>query len=345
MQEVSRTLNLMPNDVRKINCKAGPFSPISVNGDEHDSTAGFPELHTDKMINVLDSAVQRSDYLRRYVSYSLTSQSKPSFFKHAPVRGIGIATGYQGSGFLSSKLIQNSVSLEVTMKMDESVTIHAITPSKNIQRIWKNQAAKILSIHEDTIHLDPESGSLCDDEIPETMSSKISTVTALVKKCSTAIQKMRFRQPLPIKVKRTIQISKPGTWNLDTLEGKPFYSVAWVCAVIEVEINTYTYELSVHSVRVVIDAGEILQPKEAELSIKKAVEHILSNAMNGSILSSAQIEVSFIESTEDSKEIGNCMDMVVPAALLNAVSVALNKPVTSYPLEPETIFTILTARD
>ena len=346
IQEISRRIHIMPHELRLLN-----YEEVKQENDK-DNDAGedknpvqYPDLNNGKILSTLENVLSRSDFLRRYVSFSLTSEAKNSFIHHAPIRGIGLAAGFQGSGFLSSKLLQNSVSLEVTMKMDESVIIHALTHSKSIQHIWKTQAASILSIPEESIHLDPESTLGCEEEIPETMSNKISTLTTLVKKCCNAIQKMRFRQPLPIKIKRTIQLQKNSSWNMETLTGKPYHSIAWAAAVIEVEVNTFTYELSVLSVWVTIDAGEILHPKDAELSIKKSIELILANSMTTQVLSAQSISVTFIESQEDSKEIGSCMNDVIPAALLNAVSVALHKPVTIFPLETDTIYSILTTKE
>lgn len=343
IQEIARRVHIMPHELRKINHEANTTENINAEEEEH--PVQHPDISSFKSIPVIEHVIKKSDFLRRYVSFSFTSEAKSSFIHHAPIRGIGLAAGFQGSGFLSSKLLQNSVSLEVTMKMDESVIIHALTPSKSIQNIWKKQAASILSIPEESIHLDPESTLGCEEEIPETMSNKISTITTLVKKCCNAIQKMRFRQPLPIKIKRTIQLQKTSNWNMETLTGKPYHSIAWAAAVIEIEVNTFTYELSVLSVWVTIDAGEILHAKDAELSIKKSIELILSNSMTTQVLRAQTISVTFIESQEDSKEIGSCMNDVIPSALLNAISVALQKPVTVFPLETDTIYSILTTKE
>ncbi len=343
LQEIARKIHIMPHELREINC-VEDTEQIKEQGEE-ENIVQYPDLSSHKVFPAIEQVLKQSDFLRRYVSFSFTAEKKNSFLQHAPIRGIGLSIGFQGSGFLSSKLLQNSVSLEVTMKMDESVIIHTLTPSKSIQNIWRKQASKILSITEDAIYMDLENSVNCEEEIPQTMSNKISTITTLVKKCSNAIQKMRFRQPLPIKIKRTIQLQKANTWNMETLSGKPYYSLAWAAAVIEVEVNPYTYELRVLSVWTVIDAGEILHPKDAELSIKKSIELILANSMTSQMLSSPSITVCFIESTEDSKEIGTCMHDVIPAALLNAISVALQKPVTTYPLNINTIYSIKNSKD
>ena len=158
----------------------------------------------------------------------------------------------------------------------------------------------------------------CEERDSETCQIKI-VLLLRVKKCCNAIQKMRFRQPLPIKIKRTIQLQKTSNWNMETLTGKPYHSIAWAAAVIEIEVNTFTYELSVLSVWVTIDAGEILHAKDAELSIKKSIELILSNSMTTQVLRAQTISVTFIESQEDSKEIGSCMNDVI-LSLLNAIS-------------------------
>lgn len=337
IQEISRRMRIIPYETRLINSKEWE--------EQDKEELHYPSFEEHKLIKIFETTIQKSDYLRRYTSFSLTSEIKNSFIHHAPIRGIGLSSGFQGSGFLSSKLIQPTIPLEVTMQIDGSVIIHTQTQSKSIQHIWKSQASKILSIPLESVHLDTKIPIACDDEIPETMSNKITTITSLIKKCCSAIQKMRFRQPLPIKVKRTIQMHKSNNWNFDLLSGKPYHSIAWACAVIEIEVNTFTYELKVLSVWVTIDAGEILQPSEAEISVKKSIQLILANCMNKEILIADNISVSFIESTEDSKEIGYCMNSVIPSALLSALSVALNKPVTVFPLETDTIFSVISAKD
>lgn len=68
--------------------------------------------------------------------------------------------------------------------------------------IWKSIAADLLSIPVKSVTIDA-SPRTEESELPETMVSNISVMTQLVKKCCIAIQKLRFRQPLPIRVKRS----------------------------------------------------------------------------------------------------------------------------------------------
>ena len=158
------------------------------------------------------------------------------------------------------------------------------------------------------------------------------------------MQKSRFRQPLPIHVKKTFSPLRKNQWNTSEFSGQPFQSTTWAAAVVEVEVDTITYEVSLRDVNIAIECGELLDEKSATSSVKTEVSRIMSNFVEPNSLNVVYPKVAFIQSNENPKEIGSVIENVVPAAFSSAVSQALGVEVTTLPLKTDSIFNLLSQK-
>ena len=326
MQDIAMELNIFPHELRLKNLDLSKTPLLNLENSEIDF--------------LIESSLERSNFLRRYAAYNLVAKDPELFQKHKPSRGIGLSIGFQGSSFASSTLENKRKELSISLKTDESVIIHAHTHSKQIANIWKQMASQGLSIPPEKIKLDPNYAVL-QDKYPSSVHRNINITTKLIKNCAKEIEAKRFHEALPIEVKKSIITQNKRSWDLEKLEGKPYYSTAWSAAVIDLEIQTYSYEVLIKRVWLTIHAGKILNAEEAETSLKRSVLQQLSHCLPGHRHVNPSIEIEFSNSEEDPKEIGSLMENLIPSALHAALTLALQKPIPQLPLNYDSIFNLI----
>ncbi|OJF75936.1 MAG: hypothetical protein BKP49_08910 [Treponema sp. CETP13] len=327
LQELSRRIKKNPIDVRTQNFKT----------DEIISDFPFKyELDCSKTLSVVD---KMSDFRRRYVSYNYNHLRMSSFSNLVPLRGIGLACAYQGTCFAGTKNSKATYTLKMSMDINSKVTIHAHRPSETVIQIWKNIVVDKLDVKVQDIEIGLEIEETLKQEYPESMNSDISIMTQLVKRCCTAIQKQRFREPLPITVKRTINIARASRWNSKDFSGFPFYSMSGISIVVLVELDRFTCEIQIKKIWIAIDAGLIFEELKATEFIRAEVQKLLKN--NCYIDNYCPIEVQFIPSTSDPKQIGMLIRNALPQAIVNGISQILKKQILSYPATPKLIYKVL----
>ena len=294
--------------------------------------------------NVIDTIIKKSDFLRRNTCYSLFKADNSDINNYHLLRGIGLAAAGEGNGFFLPDLIRSKYSLELTLETDGTLTIKKYIPSKTLRNIWLKIIKEILDIPENLVKFDIES-SIFDNDEPDVLENNISILTQLLKKCCSTLQHSRFRQALPITVKKTYKLMQKSLWNSESFTGQPFHSTTWGAAIAEVEISLVTYRAELRNLFIAIDCGEILDEKSAANSIKIAVCKLISSYSDMISLYNINPEIYFIPSTENPKGIGDIINHIIPAAITSAISQAAGEPLVSMPLEPDTIFNLLTTKE
>ncbi len=325
MKKIAEEVNIDPCEVRLQNI--------------HNQTKKYLFfLDTAPYKDVLQMALKKSDYFRKYETYKLnpfTKKSKNEFF---PVRGIGLATAYEANGFLGAMIDTSLQSLEVTIDKNSKVIIKVLNASTTIASIWKEMASTILSINVEDITIDNIFGQSEEAGVPETMLSNMHITSQLLKKACLALQKLRFHQPLPITVKRTFNLANKKTWNPTTFTGKPFYATSWIALVAEIELNMPIHSFEVRSIWISIDAGTVMNKKKARYAIQSCVNKIISQAMKNQTYAPPDISVTFLPSTDEPKQIRELVYSTLPSAICNALSQTVAQAFTNYPVEQKTIF-------
>ncbi|MCR4938778.1 MAG: xanthine dehydrogenase family protein molybdopterin-binding subunit [Treponemataceae bacterium] len=327
MQAIAGITKLLPIELRSLNCS------------EPQEENGFPiVLDSPKLIEVCDKVQKMSDLNRRYASYSQSPFTTKTASFSFPSRGIGLAAAFDGKGYYGSKLGFMKHTLEVTMEKDSSLSIKAPKPAQTIIPVWKGYASELLNIKSDQVHFEDDDEKNESSELPETITGSVYIMTQLLKKCCLGIQKLRFRQALPITVKKRLSKQKTQKWDQEAFSGTPYYSVAWGAAAAEVEIDPLLYKPKIRGIWISINAGSILNKKQSEISIKKDINDVLRHMMEGVTLSPEKMQVNFIESQEEPKQLGCIIHSILPAAITNAISHALQKTVRSVPLPFDYIY-------
>ena len=268
--------------------------------------------------------------------------SKPFFA--LPLRGIGAATAYIPSGYYGQTSFTNDTKLEVTLNADEKLVIHTIKPSEVIQDIWKTTAAEILQIPKQNIQINSDFPYDEIPEAPEDSYSSISIMNEQVKKCCNDIQKKRFHQPLPITAKKSGPLITKSKWDKEKFCGTPFYTTSFITTVVEVELDTYTYNEKIKGIWVTLDCGELFDEAAARRTIRLEIQQELNMLVKGKTVPCDAINIKFIQSNNRSGQVGGLIHNSLPAAFSSALSLALTTQLTEIPCTEELLFQLIRDR-
>ncbi len=325
MRKIATSTGLTPYEVRMKNILS--------------NKAKYPfQFDTSTYESVLKTALQKSDFYRKYEIYTLNPYTKKSRGSYFPVRGIGLATAYEANGFLGAMVDTSLHSVEVTIDINSKVIIKVLNASETIATIWKEIASSILSVNIEDVVIDSLFYQNEEASIPETMLNNMYITSQLLKKACTAVQKSRFHQPLPISVKRTFNLANKKTWNSERFSGKPFYVTSWIALVAEIELVLPISSFEVRNIYISIDAGNVMNKRKARYAIQSCVKRILSQIMKNQVYSEPDISITFLESTDEPKQIRELVYNTLPAALTNALSHTVQEILHEFPIEQETIF-------
>ncbi|WP_428771128.1 molybdopterin cofactor-binding domain-containing protein [Treponema sp. HNW] len=336
IQELARSSELNSADIRLKNIFAAKKTEKN-----------FPfRIETEPVRAVIQNVLDKSDFYRKFSSYKLNGFKSENLFSTVPLRGIGFSCGYEGSGFLGAKINSLRQSLEVCMEKDGSTRIYANASSVTVSNIWKSIAAELLSIPVASVKIENGGSSQSEaTELPETLMSNISVMTQLLKKCCAAIQKLRFRQPLPIRVKRSLTPGKKSSWSQEEFKGTPFYTTSWAAAAAEIELNPKTYTYIVRNIWISIDGGTILYDSKAEFAVHQSIRRLFSCSEEFQSNPLPAIFIDFIPGNSEPKQIGELVFNVLPAAIGNAVCQALQKRIERFPLTPQAVYSCIKERE
>ncbi|MFA6505198.1 MAG: xanthine dehydrogenase family protein [Treponemataceae bacterium] len=308
---------------------------------------------------LIDSVVTMSDYRRKWASYELLKNGRESH-KDGPLRGIGISFAYQGNGFLSHGRLSGNFSVEATLEKNGTLEIRtsAVSGSRETAALWRRVAAEALSLSDADIRIAPNSTDRVPDSGPSSLSRNVTVVTRLIERCCIAIRKQRFRDPLPITVKRSFRNPRSLEWGGKKMDYSPFPLFSWGAAVVEVEINPILYIPQVRGVWLCVDGGKIFSERRARSSLENAVIHSLGWAsreriepLDGSFSGGEPIHYDlappsgaptikvdfFWNDSTVPKGIGELPFSCVPAAFAQAVSQAAGVSFDVIPLDPRLI--------
>ena len=312
----------------------------------------FPlQLNMGNISETIFTVKKLSDFDRKNVAFRRDAENrmnsnKNSFFA-LPLRGIGLATAYNNSGYLGTSTIPFDPKMEATLTANNCVVIHTKKPSESIKSIWRN-------IISSTLQLKPEAGTNKDiieidsdftlDELPKTpedANNFISIRNELLKKCCNDIKKKHFQQPLPIIAKKSLPKVSKRIWNNETFTGNPFFNTGFAAAVVEVELDLYTYSEKIKNIWVAIECGEILNEQAARKTISLEIQQELTSLVDGKTVICENFNITFIKSKRKPCQINKLIHNIIPAAFSSALSLALTTSLTTIPCTEEKLFQLV----
>jgi CO/xanthine dehydrogenase Mo-binding subunit len=336
---------------------------------------GIPAKNAPTAEQLILSVVKSSDYRRKWASYELLRQSRKqrnSSPQESPalqwggkgegLRGIGVALGYQGSGLLYQGSDKGSYGIALILEKDGSLEINTTGAGAHYDALWTDIASRILGVDAQMVHI--HCSTEHPDAGPSIMSRNVTVLTRLVEQACLEISKKRFRDPLPISVRKTLRPQKNPAWKecfspADNMDYSGFARLGWASAIVEVEIDPVEYLPRIRGVRMGVDGGKIIAEDRAVKSLKASVVQALGwayreqiNYVNGvisaeqfdnfDIISPSQIppvNIEFINRTQDEpKGIGDLPFTCIPAAYVQAVSQAMDHQFQTIPLKAEDIW-------
>ncbi|MDA3812450.1 MAG: molybdopterin-dependent oxidoreductase [Spirochaetaceae bacterium] len=314
---------------------------------------------------LLNNILIKSDFTRKFAAYSNVWQNRDKL-KTRPSgrRGIGISTAYMGSNFLRKEKFLSSTS--VICKLDKEGILTIITPSIPdnfvLLKLWKQSASEILSIEENKIQIinDEENKILIAG--PATLSRNITITMKLMILCCEQIKKKRFRDPLPLEVRKSFMNYSERKWDTVSFSGIPFHELSWGACAVEVEINENTFMPLIRKVWVSLDCGSILNKNSANAEVESemmqaigwcSIEDLpfkgnsitsadISTYIIPGIYEQPEISIDFLESNNKiAKGLGGLVLNSLPAAYCSAVSQATGFEFTSIPIRPHKVYSAL----
>lgn len=311
---------------------------------------------------LIDAVCAMSDYRRKWASYRMQSAAvaERRGVSDGPLRGIGLSFAYQGNGFLSAGADRGNFSVEATLGKDGTLEIRtsAVPSGAETCDIWRRIAAEELAMDMADIVIVPNRTDLVPDSGPASLSRNITVVTKLIERCCTAVRKQRFRDPLPITVRRAYRPPRTAGFDAALSEGSPFLQLGWGAAVVETEVDPLDYTPKVRGVWLLVDGGRILSESRARASLTISAMHALSWASRERLeyrdgrLSSDDVAAYDIPAVQElppiridfswteaagPKGIGELPFSTIPAAFAQAVSQATAASFDSLPISAAAI--------
>ena len=337
----SQAFFAIENQMQKI-CNVTGFLPDELRMKNFERKFSLPFTFTNEKVREAFSAIEKMyDVNRKFISYRMESKNRKIDIKNLhnfPLRGIGVACGFNGIDYFGSNIFACNQKMEATLESDGTLEIHALQPSASTLEVWKNTAAQILEIDPKQIKLNSIFDINEDLSVPENVYANVSVMTYLLKKCCQDIQSKRFRKPLPITSTKGFTSAQKKVWNKEKFSGSPFFLSSFGAVVLELEINPYTYKIYIKNVKAVLNAGKIGIPKIAENSVKLSIQHALTELVVDENLHCDQISVSFIQSDNDPTQIDGLISRILPAAFTSALSQATGHEINTIPVKPQHFF-------
>lgn len=251
---------------------------------EYSSFAGIP-LRSDSPLKALVPQLARSsDFSRKHAAYELLQERLERFQDEAlPLRGIGLAAGFQGNGFLAGGT--SPVNIEARLDQDSRLDLYIpiVTSNNRLVQLWKESAAAALQIPVDDVRICPIFTGDHPTGGPSISSRAFEIVPKLLLQTCEGIAQKRFRQPLPITVRKVYRRSKGPSWDNDTFTGKPFLTFSWGAAVAEVELVPLLAEIRIRKISLLIDAGPRIDDASARNALTEGAQMAVGWAITETI--------------------------------------------------------------
>jgi CO/xanthine dehydrogenase Mo-binding subunit len=252
---------------------------------------------------------------------------------------------------------KGSYGIELVLEKDGTLEIKTsmVNSGGDYGGVWAGIASHILGVDRGMVKI------RCDTESPDSgpliLSRNITVITRLVEQACLAISKKRFRDPLPISVRKTVRPQKNSAWDTyfpQTLDHSGFARLGRASAIVEVEVDPVDYIPLIRGVWMGVDGGKIIKEDHALKCLRDSAVQALGwvyreqiSYVNGAIPASQYdnfeiltseeippITIDFIKGDHNEpKGIGDLPFTCIPAAYVQAVSQAMDSHLQSIPLK------------
>ena len=339
------------NQIQKIAEITG-FSPVEL---RQINKAGGIQKHTEPFTfafgrsnDAINAVAIRSDFKRKYTVSRLAEHGRYEIEDNLPysppLRGIALACAFEGSGYFGEDFEKFPVSMQISVTEEKKIVVHALPPSLAIKEIWTKIILESVETEKRNILFTGESDEESakkknSSEIPNALVGNVSIKTHLLQKCVTSLKRKKI-DGTPFSIKKSIPLSRKRAWNQLDFTGSPFFNTAFGTCTVEVEFDACTFREKLRKICVIIDGGKILNPKAAENTVFRTIQHCLESLVEEETLRCPLISVQFTQSEEEPKQIGGLIYSILPAAYASALSQAIAQAVNCVPLQTDSLYKI-----
>ena len=318
-----------------------------------------------KIEAIMDRATKKTTFMRKYAAYRAFNKTFNTVHHQGKIqevdsycRGIGLAIALQYNGLKTVIKDGISYSVEMTLTTSEELFIKAEPSMPLLKDILKKRCMKSLNIEASKIIFTPMKNIEPSTIGPSLPSCTSSILPLLLDKCIAELQKQRFRNPLPITVKKDYKITKRSGWNEEELDGQPFISDTAGCCVAELSLERSTYTVKVKNINIVVEAPDAIEKDYIISTVNRVVAMALSGVVRERIFpyyrrtsdytiitpdEMPKIDVEVISSGSSGlKGISNLAFNLVPAAVIAALNQILQaNHIKNLPITQQDIFCLI----
>lgn len=302
-----------------------------------------------------------SDFSRKHACYQLL-QRRRSSGSEGPYRGIGFAYACQGSGSLLSVKKKLEYRVIASLDKDLSLKLNTFSPgaSAGMMEIWRKRAQEILGIPLEKIYILTADMENISNSNPPLFSSSLTIISHLVENSCEAIRKKRFRDTLPLSAASSYKAPGKLSWHGENLSGNPYDSRSFCAAVVEIELDSWTFEPQLRGLWLAVDGGNIVSEVNARRSLETGALEALSKTLYESIEfedgkvpdrsyyryhsmplnKSPPVHIDFLAARHGKtiKGIGDLPWNTVPSALAQAIAQASDSSASDIPIDGSRCF-------
>ncbi len=290
----------------------------------------------------------RNDFYRKYAAYEQIFKRNPGG-KEAKLRALSFSTAYQNSQIYmpsSGQKVQVQITLDRNLKT--VLETDAAYGSERLKLSLRQQIANSTKTPLSHVAIEamqePHTGT-----IPLISSSGIALVSDLVRRAEERIQRMRFREGLPLSV-RTFSLIKQQS-ERDAPPRKIASHPSIGSAILEVEYDMLTSTIQNINLDISVYAGKILSPSSARSSLRASCVEALRACLIGassahsivtlydSVLARSKINVSLIEDEKAviARPIGNLAYTLILSCFLGVIQQFESPQRLALPLKPASL--------
>lgn len=303
---------------------------------------------------ICGTLAEESDFHRRHAANELVRKRRLLLPRYSSyLKGIGCAFADQISGFTARS---EPGSVAVTLETGGTAHVYCTIPtsSPRLLHTWRAIVADELALDHDAVVLERDFSGAQNESGPRLFSRGVSVVPRRLVSACQGVQKRRFRDPLPISVRRPLHQGRSAS--------EPPKSVA--ATAVEVSILPATMQFEVRSVTMAVFAGRVFERGAAEAELRRGIFQALAWTLHESFSDPTRlgddrllrrydttfrgkpprIKIVFVNAPsrrEFSAGIGELPFLTVPAALISALSQASGLYLDALPARPRTILTML----
>ncbi len=289
---------------------------------------------------VIQRVVKESAFNRKFAVCKINQVQRSS---HASfrgyLRGIGIASGFAPNGFSRNYPWEKLYSVQVRLDENNRLSIHTSLCNSGASYTWRRTSSEILGIPEENIEVVYGGTRELPNSGPHILSRDISIITPLIRRCCESIKSQRFKEPLPIIVKRGFK-AKSHEPIQEFHRFKPFTTACWGAVVVELEVDSVSFMPEFRGIWCAIDCGRLFNEEVLRNNLRTKLLKILHLAVGGRITPDymPKVEIQFVDRGSSVPLSGSQVLVgLFYAAFTSALSQALDRSITELPITPPDI--------